>query len=123
MGCNGLVLRREKPEPPMSQLGHFRQIDPLPTFSACPLRSDRARTFAPQRIDAVCQELTHAAQQTSRHSMISSAVARSVCGIVRPSAFAVFILMTISSLVGHSTGRAPGLAPFKILSTNMAARR
>ena len=21
MGCNGLVLRREKPEPPMSQLG------------------------------------------------------------------------------------------------------
>ena len=31
---------------------HFRQIDPLPTLSACPLRSDRARTFAPQRIVA-----------------------------------------------------------------------
>jgi hypothetical protein len=39
----------------MSESGHFRQIDPLPTFSACPLRSDRVRTFAPQRIDAVCQ--------------------------------------------------------------------
>jgi len=37
-------------------LGHFRQIDPLPTLSACPLRSDRVRTFAPQRLDAVCQE-------------------------------------------------------------------
>jgi hypothetical protein len=39
----------------MSLLGHFRQIDPLPTLSACPLRSDRVRTFAPQRFDAVCQ--------------------------------------------------------------------
>jgi hypothetical protein len=29
-------------------MGHFRQIDPLPTLSACPLRSDRVRTFAPQ---------------------------------------------------------------------------
>src|SRR6516165_1504852 len=28
---------------------HFRQINPLPTLSACPLRSDRARPFAPQR--------------------------------------------------------------------------
>jgi hypothetical protein len=32
---------------------HFRQIDPLPTLSACPLRSDRVRTFAPQ---AVCHK-------------------------------------------------------------------
>jgi hypothetical protein len=29
-------------------LGHFRQIDPLPTLSACPLRSDRVRIFAPR---------------------------------------------------------------------------
>jgi hypothetical protein len=34
---------------------HFRQIDPLATLSACPLRSDRVRTFAPQRFDALCQ--------------------------------------------------------------------
>jgi hypothetical protein len=40
---------------PMSLMGHFRQIDPLPTLSACPLGSDRVRTFAPQQIDAVCQ--------------------------------------------------------------------
>jgi hypothetical protein len=33
-----------------------RLIDPLPTLSACPLRSDRDRTFAPQQIDAVCHE-------------------------------------------------------------------
>jgi hypothetical protein len=29
----------------MSAQGHFHQIDPLPTLSACPLRSDRVRTF------------------------------------------------------------------------------
>jgi hypothetical protein len=29
----------------MSELGHIRQIDPLPTLSACPLRSDRVRAF------------------------------------------------------------------------------
>src|SRR5208337_2894312 len=40
--------------PSMTARGHFRQINPLPTRSACPLRSDRVRTFAPQRIDAVC---------------------------------------------------------------------
>jgi hypothetical protein len=42
-------------ELPMTEMGHFRQIDPLPTLSACPLRSDRVRTFAPQRFDAVVE--------------------------------------------------------------------
>ena len=40
-----------------------------------------------------------------------------------PSAFAVFMLMTNSNLVGCSTGRSPGLAPFNILSTKPAACR
>src|SRR3984893_19556288 len=48
---------------PTSAAGHFRQIDPLPTLSACPLRSDRVRTFAPQRFDAVCHNRTDAVQQ------------------------------------------------------------
>src|SRR5271166_5318314 len=52
----------------MSLEGHFRQIDPLPTPSACPLRSDRFRTFAPQRIDAVCQDRTLALQQKELHA-------------------------------------------------------
>jgi hypothetical protein len=39
----------------MTAVGHFRQIDPLPMLSACPLRSDRVRTFATQRFDVVCQ--------------------------------------------------------------------
>src|SRR4051812_10051050 len=51
------------------------------------------------------------------HSITSSARARSVAGIVRPRAFAVFRLITSSNFVGCCTGRSWGLAPFKILST------
>ena len=45
-------------------------------FSACPLRSDRVRTFAPQRIDALCQNrplaaslnnLVYECEQICRH--------------------------------------------------------
>jgi hypothetical protein len=61
----------------MSGSGHFRQIDPLPTLSACPLRSDRVRTFAPQQFDAVCQNRTNAPQQRASLSITLSAVASS----------------------------------------------
>src|SRR5438445_3773427 len=44
-------------------------------------------------------------------------------GIVRPSALAVFKLMTNSNRVGCSTGRSAGFAPLRILSTKVAARR
>ena len=43
--------------------------------------------------------------------------------MVRPSAFAVLRLIISSNYVGCSMGRSPGLAPFKILSTKVAARR
>jgi hypothetical protein len=56
------VVHRRKIRRLMSVAGHFRQIDPLPTLSACPLRPDRVRTFAPQRFDAVCHNRTHAVQ-------------------------------------------------------------
>jgi hypothetical protein len=36
----------------------FVESTRFPTLSACPLRSDRVRTFAPQRIDAMCQKRT-----------------------------------------------------------------
>src|SRR5215472_4106194 len=57
------------------------------------------------------------------HWMISSARPISACGIVRPRALALLRLMTSSNLVGCSTGKSLGLAPFRILSTNTATRR
>src|SRR6266436_5627663 len=47
-----------------------------------------------------------------RYSITSSAVATSEGGIVRPSAFALLRLTISSNLVGCSTGRSPGFAPF-----------
>src|SRR6266581_2653660 len=70
--------------------------------------------------------VTHDPLRTSSpsfHSISSSARRRNDSGIVKPSAFAVLRLMTSSNLVGCSTGRSAGLAPFRILSTWAAAWR
>jgi hypothetical protein len=50
-------------------------------------------------------------QVAPSHSITWSARARSDGGTVRPSAFAVFRLMTSSNLVGCCTGRSAGFSP------------
>src|SRR4029077_691437 len=57
------------------------------------------------------------------HSITSSAVASRFSGTSMPSALAVLRLITSSNFVGCSTGISAGFTPFKILSTNSAARR
>src|SRR5690242_20830408 len=52
-------------------------------------------------------------QMESGYSMTSSARARIDCGTMRPSALAVFRLMTNSNVVGCWTGRSAGLVPFR----------
>src|SRR5262249_45167294 len=51
------------------------------------------------------------------HLITRSVRANTLCGIGRPISFAVFKLITSSNFVGLSTGRSPGLAPLRILST------
>ena len=51
------------------------------------------------------------------YSMTRSARSSSDGGIARPSAFAVFRLITSSNLVGCSMGRSPGFVPLRIRST------
>ena len=57
------------------------------------------------------------------HRITLSARASTLGGIVRPICFAVLRLITSSNLVGCSTGRSPGLAPLRMRSTYVAARR
>src|SRR6266540_949972 len=57
------------------------------------------------------------------HSITSSASASIDGGTFRPSALAVLRLMVSSNLVGCSTGSSAGLAPLRILSTKLAARK
>jgi hypothetical protein len=51
------------------------------------------------------------------HSITLSARSRSACGIARPRALAVFVLIQSSNAVGCSTGSSLGFAPLRILST------
>jgi hypothetical protein len=57
------------------------------------------------------------------HLITLSARASTLGGIVRPICFAAFRLMMNSNFCGCSTGKSAGFAPFKILSTYVAARR
>jgi len=102
---------------------------------ASPRRRGRCRTrsrarFGAERVEGAvvervrepsepecCPQELAALIGTRGHSITRSARSSSVCGIVRPSALAVFMLMISSNLVGCSIGRSPALAPFRILST------
>jgi hypothetical protein len=77
----------------------------------------RARGEGPDRCTAEQRD-----KLPPSHSITSSAVASSEGGMVRPIAFAVLRLITNSNFVGCSTGRSPGFAPLKILSTYSARR-
>jgi hypothetical protein len=61
-------------------------------------------------------------REASRYSSTSSAVASSEGWTAMPSSFAVLRLMTVSKLVGCSTGISAAFAPFKIRSTSSAPR-
>src|SRR5262249_1346487 len=50
------------------------------------------------------------------HSITSSVVASHACGTVKPSAFAVLRLITVSYLVGACTGRSAGFSPLRTRS-------
>src|SRR5450759_2069024 len=107
----------------LSQLGQT-----LPTYSApastnvCSWSvSDHSRRQSELQRSAKNGLMHRSKQRLS--SITSSARASSVGGILIPSALAVLRLMTSSNLVGCSTGKSAGLAPFNILSTNVAALR
>src|SRR4249919_2058074 len=79
--------------------------------------SNSDQNIAAPRLVAMCQSLPYAPQQIRRYSITSSARASIADGTVRPSALAVFRLITVSYLVGACTGRSPGFSPFKMRST------
>jgi len=67
-------------------------------------RRERPRHRAPEPRD----------ESPALHWIMSSAVANSVSGMVKPSALAVFRLMTSSNFVGCMTGRSEGLSPLRM---------
>src|SRR6516164_428705 len=53
----------------------------------------------------------------ARYSITSSASDSKLSEILRPSALAVFILITVSNLTGSDTGISAGFAPLRTLPT------
>jgi hypothetical protein len=91
----------------------------------CRQRSSVSVIRLPQRSVTWSNDISRSLRlRNGRNHLITLSARYSTdCGIVRPSCFAVFRLITNSNFVGCSTGRSAGLRPFKILSTNAAARR
>ena len=99
------------PPPATSCLG----ASPTPTGSACGEPNISAS-------EKPAHEPTHALQQIEPYSITSSAWPSKDGATVRPSALAVFRLITNSNLVGACTGRFAGLSPLRRRSTYEAAR-
>src|SRR5215470_5056299 len=76
------------------------------------------------RTDDRCRRPTESQDELATlHSITSSARASSLSGTVRPSAFAVLRLTTVSNLVGACTGRSAGFSPLRMRSMYDAACR
>jgi hypothetical protein len=99
------------------------------TSARLPLRCQHRTYHCIAVTDAVGgHKKTRAPQQTTAHaamihSINSSASASSVGGMSRPSALAVFMLITNSNLVGCNTGRSRGLAPWRTFPVYMPTWR
>src|SRR5262249_4753396 len=89
------------------------QDDSTSGVERCTADSDR---MAHGSEPPLCQSRPNAPHKMRHYSITWSAAACRVNGIARPSALAVLRLITSSKRVGCSTGRSPGLAPFRILS-------
>jgi hypothetical protein len=82
-----------------------------PSF-ICVVPCDQIRNFSAGPIRA----------SSSNYSITSSALARSVDGILRSRVAAVFRFTASSNRVGRSKGSSAGFAPFRILSSSDACR-
>src|SRR5262249_22264574 len=83
-------------------------------------RSNLAHGWLPFAADSIRQQFGTQMPQGGHpphHSMTSSVRASSVGGTSRPSALAVFRLITSSYLVGACTGRSAGFSPRRMRST------
>ena len=118
---SGVRLHGNNFEAPMSALGQKQTLRHFQSMSALPPKADigtqpRNVCFVPKADILRCGK-------ERRYSIISSAVASSVCGNVRPNVLAVLRFKTRSNFVGCSTGKSDGFEPCSILCTYVALRR
>ena len=104
-----VVLRSSNPGLQMSAMGQSRHVGfgfGVPLYP---------RTRPHRRV--LLSDATGQWRHRPAYSITSPASARSVGGTVKPSALAVFKLITKSYLVGCKTGRSAGFSPLRIRPT------
>ena len=99
----------------MSALGQKQTCAVQKVMSALPPKADMCGALARCPLCAK-SGLLHRSKQ-HRYSITSSAAISKPGGTVKPSAFAVLRLMTVSNFVGVCTGRSAAFAPRRMLST------
>ena len=92
---------------PVSALGHKRTFAVQNVMSALPPTADICSVQAHVRFVPIADITLH-------HSITASAVVNSDGGMVRPSVFAVFRLITNSNFAGCTTGISAGFSPLRI---------
>ena len=95
----------------MSALGQKQTSEKVRPMSALPPKADIGTQ--PRDVRYVPKADIMRCSRNCRYSITSSAVASSVCGMLRQSALAVLRLMTSSTLMDCWTGRSAGLSPLK----------
>src|SRR5215470_13211014 len=104
-------------QPVCVQVGRVAAHKPNSRQLARLLRARRERPRNVRRRRTTEQRYELAAFHLRVHSITSSARASTVAGTSRPSALAVFRLITSSYLVGACTGRSAGFSPLRMRST------
>ena len=89
-------------------MGHFRQIDPLPTLSACPLRSESDRSAAlPQSVAMVKSRMSAVAWAMRQRSVSHPRSSNRTCGFPAsgsPTGFTVRHTENITDRKRHLSG-------------------
>lgn len=113
------------PNPAVWPQGEIAAPSPNAAPRACKLARAACSALASAHftVSNSCGQITYQQHEAASYSMTLSARSSSEGGIVRPRALAVFMLITNSNAVGCSIARSPGSAPFRILSTYVAAFR
>jgi hypothetical protein len=94
------------PKPPLVPLHRSGCCCPISAIAQRGSSAPRASSRAAMRV-----------RPAGPYSITSSACASKIAGTIRPSPFAVFMLMTSSNRVGWITGKSAGFSPFRMRPT------
>jgi hypothetical protein len=119
--CGRMSRREGRGNQPPDALSWFERLKSTQSGrSFCSIALGAVAPLRPSRRSSAPRANSGAAirvRPAGPYSITSSACASKIAGTIRPSAFAVFMLMTSSNRVGWITGKSAGFSPFRMRPT------